>query len=171
MLSPDVEGGATITDDPDDSGGLTKWGITAQTWAVAQQRGLVLRGKPLEQATRSDASAIYLALYWIPVGADKFPRALSLVVFDAAVNMGVDQAAVLLQRVVKVEQDGVVGPDTVEAASRSPIETLLRFVSARLAAYEQIVQRHPVKAKYHNGWRVRCVRAVWAAARVAMVAA
>ena len=65
--------------------------------------------------------------------ADQLPGAVRYLVFDAAVNSGVGQAARWLQRAVKVKDDGVIGPMTLLAANQSNPEALVRrYLSQRL---------------------------------------
>jgi lysozyme family protein len=65
------------------------------------------------------AKAIYRKLYWDAVKADELPAAIRYAAFDAAVNSGVRQATLWLQRAVGVKDDGIIGPKTLEAAKMS----------------------------------------------------
>jgi len=156
------------TNDPDDAGGPTKWGITSKTWEEAIERGLVIRDKPLTAASRSHAETIFRALYWDPIRADDLWPPLALLVFDCAIHSGISQAALLLQRVLRVEEDAVVGPDTLAAARLRPRETAILFVSERLKFYQKLILQRPSQVKYANGWRTRAVASIWAAADLAL---
>ena len=118
------EGGATITDDPRDPGGLTKFGISQRAFPDLDIRSL----------TEADAAAIYRREYWDRVKCDSLPAHLRLPVFDMAVNMGVSRAITLLQRACGVVQDGLLGPNTIRAAERLP-EALARLCAERALAY------------------------------------
>lgn len=152
-----LEGGAAFTDDPDDPGGPTKWGVTAETWRQAKQEGII-QDKPLAEATRDDAEAIYFSMYWRRVGADRLPAPLNLCVFDAAVNQGVAAAARLLQRTLRLDQDGVIGAETLSAAAHATRETAIAFLSARLQAYDDTGRRTVSGMKFVDGWRRRVLR-------------
>lgn len=104
------EGG--FVDHPQDPGGATNFGITQR---VARANGYQgdMRSLPL-----STALAIYKKDYWDPIKADQLPDALRFHVFDAAVNSGPGQAVKWLQRAAGVNQDGLIGPQTISAASR-----------------------------------------------------
>jgi lysozyme family protein len=119
------EGG--YSDHAADPGGKTRYGVTE---AVAREVGYrgEMRELPLELAKR-----IYRERYWDAVKADQLPDAVRYLVFDAAVNSGVKQAARWLQRAVNVKDDGVIGPMTLLAANQSNPEALVRrYLSQRL---------------------------------------
>lgn len=89
------EGG--YCDNPKDPGGATKFGITEAVFeACHEARGLLRRaiGKPplVKTLTRQEAAHIYHTQYWKPIAGDSLPLGLAMVVFDIAVNMGVDRA-------------------------------------------------------------------------------
>lgn len=100
-----------FSDHPDDPGGKTRYGITE---AVARRVGYRgdMRELPLDLAKR-----IYKAEYWDAVRADEMPPAVRYVLFDAAVNSGVGQAARWLQNAAGVTPDGVIGPRTMAAVN------------------------------------------------------
>ena len=83
----------------------TKYGISAAAYPNLDIAGLTL----------DDAKAIYLRDYWERIAGEQLPPTLALLVFDAAVNNGVVRAARWLQEVAQVRQDGVVGPQTLDA--------------------------------------------------------
>lgn len=119
------EGG--FADHPDDPGGKTRYGITE---AVARRVGYRgdMRELPLDLAKR-----VYKAEYWDAVRADEMPPAVRYVLFDAAVNSGVGQAARWLQRALKVADDGVIGPKTLAAAQAADPQALkARLLAQRL---------------------------------------
>lgn len=119
------EGG--FVDHKDDPGGATRFGITE---AVAREVGYRgdMRDLPVALAAR-----IYRERYWDAVRAEQLPAEVRYVVFDAAVNSGVGQAARWLQRAVGVRDDGVIGPQTLAAVAQHNPEALTRrFLSQRL---------------------------------------
>ena len=96
---------------PMDPGAATNMGITE---AVARRVGYkgAMQDLPVDLAKR-----IYLEEYWTPVRADELPPAVRYAVFDAAVNSGVRQSVLWLQRALGVLDDGVLGPRTLAAAN------------------------------------------------------
>lgn len=97
---------------PSDPGGETMWGVTRK---VATQEGY---DGDMRHLPRETAKAIYRKRYWEPMHTDSLPDALKFTMFDAAVNSGVKQAVMWLQRAMDVGDDGVFGPLTLDAAKR-----------------------------------------------------
>ncbi len=119
------EGG--FVDHPSDPGGATNWGVTQ---AVARANGYTghMRDFPVDMA-----KAIYWRQYWVPIKADDLPPAIRYAVFDAAVNSGAKQAVKWLQRAIGVNDDGVVGPQTMTfARAANPDFVLRRMLGERL---------------------------------------
>lgn len=119
-----VEGG--YSDDPYDSGGQTKYGITL---AVARAYGYTdtIKDMPL-----SIAEAIYRKRYWDAMHLDTVDALYPSVaheLFDSAVNVGTGRAGTWLQRSLNVLNqsgslyadmvvDGIVGPVTIASLER-----------------------------------------------------
>ncbi len=83
----------------------SKFGVSAASYPTLDIAALTL----------GDAEGIYRRGYWNPIRGDDLPAPLALMVFDSAVNNGVDAAVRLLQASVGVAQDGVIGPATLAA--------------------------------------------------------
>ena len=119
-----AEGG--LVDDPSDPGGLTNFGISQRAYPSLNIR----------QLTLADAKALYRKDYWDRCSCDKLPEAIALVVFDAAVNQGVNAAIRMLQRSLNVKEDGVIGPATLAAAAaQTPSVIIAEMVARRSLAY------------------------------------
>jgi lysozyme family protein len=78
------EGG--YSNDPTDSGGETKYGISKRAHPNLDIANLTLE----------DAKDIYKKEYWDISGCDNLPEPFDMVVFDAAVNMGIGRSKTLL---------------------------------------------------------------------------
>lgn len=134
------EGGARITDDPDDPGGLTKWGISQRSFPSIDIRNL----------TEDGAKALFRSHYWARAKCDSFPAAVAIAVVDSGYNQGVRTAVSLLQEALRVEPDGIVGPNTIAAVNRKPPnEVVNEFLSRRALRYAD------GKAKFRRGWFMR----------------
>jgi lysozyme family protein len=141
-----LEGGGRLIED---QGGLTRWGISKRAHPEVDPRTL----------TRDQALAIYRAQYWLPIRADRLPRPLALLLFDAAVNLGPAQAVVLLQRVLDVPDDGAMGPVTLAAAHSIPLaELLARYSEIRMRWYQELADTKPHHRPSLYGWRLRTFR-------------
>lgn len=118
------EGG--YTNNPNDPGGETNWGITV---AVARENGYIGAMQDMDQSV---AKAIYEKKYWLPA-FDQLPYPIAFQVFDAAVNSGVGQAVRWLQRSIGVADDGKLGPVTLQAIQAvDPMKLVLLFNAERL---------------------------------------
>lgn len=141
----DVEG--IESDDPDDKGGLTRFGI-------AQNFNPDIDVSRLR--TRDKAILIYLTKYFYPAHCEDYPRWLAIAVFDASVNHGPTSAIKLLQQALRVKADGLVGPITIAAIeSRSPGSLIIDFLSYRALRYHQIAAKDASQQKYIRGWMRR----------------
>lgn len=76
---------------PNDKGGATNKGITQATYNI-YRKGNRKPTQDVKYITDSEVSEIYYKGYYEASGADKWDYKLSLVVFDTAVNMGVNRA-------------------------------------------------------------------------------
>lgn len=116
-----------FSDHKDDKGGATRFGITEE---VARRVGYKgdMRELPLDLAKQ-----IYKRDYWDAVKADQLPAGVRYAVFDAAVNSGVKQATLWLQRALGVADDGIIGPITLRAANAQNSDALrMRILAQRL---------------------------------------
>jgi lysozyme family protein len=147
---------------PSDPGGATKFGITRET--LSRVRGRPASVNDVRSLTEREAVSIYRRLYWDAVRAEELPPGLDLAVFDLAVNSGPVRAARMLQTVLGVEADGIVGPVTLEAAREAdPAETIRRLTRVRLGFLGRLAT-WPV---FGRGWRRRVLAVEQGALRLA----
>lgn len=155
------EGG--VSDDARDPGGLTKFGITQATLAIA--RGTEVRRADLLALTRAEAENIYRTLYWNKIAGDELPSGLDLAIFDFAVNSGPVRAVKTAQAVAGVRADGILGPLTRDRIANTDPATLVEGLhQARLAFLRSL----SVWRFFGNGWsrrndRVRKTALQWIA--------
>lgn len=102
----EIEGG--YVDHPDDPGGQTKFGISQHAYT----------GLNIAAITRKEAKQIYHKDYWVACCCEDLLPGLDWMVFDTAVNQGVVTAAKILQSVLRVTEDGIIGPVTMNALNR-----------------------------------------------------
>jgi len=134
------EGG--YSNDPNDPGGETKYGISKRAYPAVNIGALTL----------DQAAAIYRRDYWGPAGCDAVPDTLRMDLFDMAVNSGVKAAARCLQRAVGEDEDGVIGPHTLQAIQSMPAPRLLaRFAGERL----DFMTGLPAWSNFGKGWARR----------------
>jgi lysozyme family protein len=161
------EGG--YTNDPNDSGGETNWGLTV---AVARANGYT---GSMSSMTKPQALVIYKAKYYMQTGVYLIsPVSLKIAadVFDYGVNAGVGTAVMFLQKVLNlmnnqgkdyadVKVDGGCGPGTVAALKafltkrgQAEGETVLQKAlgGEEYAHYRDIATTNPTQEEYFYGW-------------------
>lgn len=123
------EGG--YSNDPGDPGGPTKYGITIWDARMYWRHGATaadVRSMPLDIAKQ-----IYHAKYWNAISGDDLPGGVDLAVFDYGVNSGIHRAAMVLQRLAGVVDDGKIGPLTLAAvATKHPADLVVAMCTERL---------------------------------------
>lgn len=134
------EGG--YVNNPNDPGGETKYGISKKAYPYLDIKNLTIE----------QAKEIYKKDYWDRCKCDFIPDALSLAVFDFAVNSGQNRAVRYLQRAARITIDGVAGNQTIGACNRIPTKYILEeYIKARL-----LYLRGLKTFKYFgNGWTAR----------------
>ena len=107
------EGG--LANNPNDRGGLTKYGISQRSYPDLD----------IESLTKDDARTIYKRDFWDKIQGDKLPNKTAFALFDFAVNSGPEEAVRRLQFALgpNLEIDGIMGPDTIKQAKARAVET------------------------------------------------
>lgn len=137
------EGG--YVNDPNDSGGQTKYGISKKAYPDLDIKNLTI----------AQAMEIYRKDYWDRCKCDYIPDALSVAVFDFAVNSGVKTAIKKLQIALGVKADGIIGNQTLGACNRLPVKKVLDdYMDLRL----DYLMSLPKWKYYGNGWEDRVER-------------
>ncbi len=112
------EGG--FVNNPLDRGGPTNFGITASELGRVRNLNRAASAAEVQALTRSEAVAIYKADY---IAAPKFASiadpGLRMIVVDSGVMHGVGRATKWLQQALGVAGDGQIGPETLDALSKT----------------------------------------------------
>ena len=146
--------------DPDDTGNYagsrlvgTNYGITPG--ALAAYKGVdvsEISQSDIKGLTEENAMEIYAQDYYYKPGYDKIKNDyLQENVVDMAVNAGAPRATRLLQSLAGVDEDGILGPQTLQAVNDSSINTN-DYSTERKRYYLDLVVNDPVKSKYLLGW-------------------
>ncbi|MXQ13850.1 glycoside hydrolase family 108 protein [Microvirga makkahensis] len=147
---------------PRDPGGATNHGITLET--LSRARGYPVSVGDIRALTAEEAAAIYRRFYWEAVRAEELPRGLDLALFDLAVNSGPMRAIMLLQKVLGVVADGLIGPVTLEAARRMDAVEAIRGLTRERLGFLSRLAIWPV---FGGGWRRRVLDVEQEAIRLA----
>lgn len=164
--------GDKFTNDPRDSGGPTKFGITQAE--LAAYRGHPVSAEDVEALTEGEARAIYRKRY---IDGPGFGAVLQLSprigfeLIDTGVNTGTARAAIFLQRSLNalnnggslypdVRVDGECGPGTLSALRTYLLRRGAEGEKVMLAAlnalqgefYIDLAERRPKDEAYAYGW-------------------
>ncbi|MDR1207945.1 MAG: hypothetical protein LBJ89_01180 [Holosporales bacterium] len=138
------EGG--FSDDSQDSGGVTKFGISQKSYPDLDIANL----------TKEQAIEIYQRDFWEPY--QYFDDRLATKVFDLSVNMGQKRAVQILQRALqclgaKLVDDGVLGPMTKQAVDLANVDMLLTAIKSEAAGvYRNLAATNTNQNKFLKGW-------------------
>ena len=130
-----------------DPGGMTNLGVTKRVWE--EWVGHDVDEKQMRALTPALVAPLYKKKYWDRVRGDDLPTGLDMAVFDFAVNSGVGRAAKLLQDVLGVTQDGVIGPQTLAKAIVKDSSQLIADCNAKRLAFLQALQHWDT---FGRGW-------------------
>ncbi|KZL17614.1 putative Peptidoglycan domain protein [Pseudovibrio axinellae] len=150
-----IEGGFANRSRKADPGGPTNLGITKRT--LEAWRGRAVSMEEVKCLGREEALKIYRAQYWDTVRGDELPRGLDFAVFDCAVNSGPVRAVKILQKILKVKVDGVLGVLTLAAVKAHSATVLINLFSVARLEFMKRLRNWPYNK---NGWsrRVRHVQ-------------
>lgn len=143
------EGG--FSNHPKDPGGATMKGVTLETYRL-YKKNQHLTAEDLKKITNEELRDIYYRRYWNAVKGDDLPSGVDYCVFDCAVNSGPGRATKLLQEVIGVKSDGVIGPITLAAIkSTDPVELIHKYTDKRIQFWRSL----PTFETFGKGWVAR----------------
>ena len=147
-----IEGG--YSDNPNDKGGKTKYGITE---AVARAFGYKghMRDLPLPVAKE-----IYQKKFWSPFFDELKSELLAFHLFDATVNHGYGNMSKILQRAINalhpgdpLKVDGFAGKVTFDLAKKTNQERVFYLFNAyRAKFYLDLIEKRPSDEEFVFGW-------------------
>lgn len=135
------------TFDPVDPGGETKFGISKKSYPSLDIKNL----------TVDQAKDIYKTDYWQVCHCDELPSPFAISVFDMAVNQGTGKAKRLLQIILGVDVDGIIGQKTIAAAFKADVTKLKRFLAMRIAEYIKTILENPSLNVFSVNWSYRVI--------------
>lgn len=142
------EGG--FVNNPKDPGGMTNLGVTRHVWEG--WIGHPVTDRDMRCLMPSDVRPLYMAKYWDMNKCGDLPNGIDLVVFDTSVNSGVTRAARILQQVLQLDDDGIIGPKTLHGASTVDAKGIIEaYCDTRIAFLKSLgTWRY-----FGNGWSAR----------------
>lgn len=150
------EGG--FADHPDDRGGATSRGMTAEGWH--EHAGVWLTGRQLAALPDEAILRGHVDLAASKSGFDRLadwrPR---LVAMDWAMHSGRGTAVRHLQRIIGADDDGVFGPQTDQRANSADPEWLAaRLLAVREHFLIELIHHDSSQRTFVLGWWDRCAR-------------
>lgn len=135
------EGG--YVNDENDPGGETNFGISKRAYP----------GLDIKNIRKGHAKLIYEKDYWNACRCSGLPKNIRLMVFDCSVNMGTDRASRFLQMAVGADNDGIVGPQTLNSVevfcqNYGHEKLIVKYAKLRIMSYSRI-KNFKI---YGNGW-------------------
>ena len=142
------EGG--FVNHPKDPGGMTNLGVTKRVWD--EWTGGNADEIEMRSLTPEKVAPLYKKRYWDAVKGNDLPSGLDVCVFDCAVNSGVSRAVRILQRILGVKDDGIIGPVTIAATTAIPVDDLIeRYTKER----QDFLESLPTFSTFGKGWTTR----------------
>jgi len=159
------------SEDPADPGGATNYGISLR---FLRQLGDTdgdgfaegdldhdhdVDAKDVQAMSVADAAKWYRESFWIPgqIGLISDQRVANKA-FDLAVNVGLHQAGILVQRALAavgqpVKVDGAIGARTLNATNQAHPRELLAALRAETAGYyRSVALARPALMRFLRGW-------------------
>tara|TARA_Y100001973_G_C5208904_1_gene343817 strand:+ start:11325 stop:11870 length:546 start_codon:yes stop_codon:yes gene_type:complete len=131
--------------------GSTNFGVTAKVWAAYTKKPAPI--EVMQGLSHDLVAPLYKTEYWDKCKCSSITLSgVDFYVFDIAVNSGVSRASKMLQKIISVKEDGIIGIKTLEKLnSQDAKEIIHKLYAAREAFYK--------KAKgfqhYGKGWLKR----------------
>lgn len=155
--------GRTYTNDPNDFGGPTKFGITKRTYQDFFARMVI--DSEIENMSEATAKQIYAALYWGRLRCGDIQNlGIAICIFDSAVLYGNSTSALLAQESLvqcgaSIKFDGVLGDKSIESINVvSGAAFINAFNGLVLERIDTVIAAHPSDEKYRTGWTRRANR-------------
>lgn len=156
--------GEKYTNDPDDSGGPTKFGITLRAYQ-GFKTDPTLTAKDIENLTLPQAEEFYYHIFWAPLQGDRIAiESVAISLFDSAVLYGPVTASLLLQKALDslgfaLKEDGLLGDKSIAALNGTQPQSLIKsFHSALTLHIDDVCRTYPKNEKYRDGWQARADR-------------
>lgn len=167
--------GSEFTDDPDDPGGATRWGVdlrmlkgmtTPMDQAALEMLGIrqPVTRSTIVNLTERQAKGVYKHQVWDRLGCALFQLPVAVFLFDSGVLHGSSAATKFIQRAHNtlrpdnpLKVDGRLGPMTRQAImSDDPRKLAVAALDKRYQWYREHVKVAPSHKKFLRGWQNRC---------------
>jgi len=153
-----LEGG--YVNHPNDRGGPTKYGVILSVW---REHGHDKDGdgdidaEDIKKLSEADAKGIAKKIFWDYFMGDQIVNeSVAQFIVDWGFNSGRKTVAKIIQRILGVSADGIVGPVTLRAINEFDQEKLFNTIKIERQVFlNNIVKRRPDQIVFYNGWMNR----------------
>lgn len=136
-----INGG--LTNDPYDSGGTTKWGISQKAFPNLDVKALTLE----------DAKGLYFHHYYSLLFEQIDSVLVVFKIVDMSILMGRITAIRLIQKVIEVPADGHIGPVTIKALNaRREADIVNAYENILKQRINYLVVKRPTYKRFKKGW-------------------
>ena len=146
-------------DHPNDPGGVTMYGVSLMflkeldLWEGDIDGDGDIDRDDVLAVTKDTARDIFRRHFWDRPRAGEMPPLVAVCFYDFAVNAGVPRAARMLQGLLRVGVDGIVGRNTLTAAaSCNQRELASLMLLEREQWYRSLAAQKPKSAAFLRGW-------------------
>lgn len=149
-----------FVNNPKDKGGPTKYGVILSTW---KEYGHDKDGdgdidvEDIKKLSEDDAKWIAKKIFWDYFNADFIlNESVAEFIVDWGYNSGRKTVAKIVQRLVNVENDGIVGVQTLNAINCADQERLFNLLKIERKIFlNNIIKRKPDQIVFYDGWMNR----------------
>ena len=136
--------------DLDDPGKATKYGISKKAYPNLD----------IKELTLVQAKEIYKKDYWNKIQGDNIPdQFIANLLLDSAINLGVKRSVKLLQIILGVKVDGILGKITMHMLERfDPYVLVNRYKLDRIKYYTDLCKGNKELNKYLLSWINRVLK-------------
>lgn len=155
--------GDQYVDNPSDSGGPTKFGVTEKMYS--RYLGRLVTVNEMQFLTKEDVGPFYEKVYWNPIWGDRILSCpMAIAIFDTAVLYGVQKAVKFAQFSIDecglhVSMDGIMGEQTIELLNKVEKQNfILELYNQIRNRINEVVDLNPKNEVFRRGWSDRANR-------------
>ncbi len=131
---------------PNDRGGETKFGISSRWYP----------GEDIKNLTQERANMILFRDYWKNTKIYQLPDEMADIVLDDSIVQGQPTAIKNLQRALEIADDGIIGPNTLNAIKNTDYKILKeKFIENVKKIEEQYLNNDPSQRVFEKGHQNR----------------
>lgn len=138
------EGGDKLHNVSGDSGGWTKFGISYNN-----NKKHFKSLEDFKNMTFEKASEVAYDNYYKPLHLESVQEESKAMLFDIAFNMGVKRAIILAQRALNINDDGIIGKQTLSSFTQL---CKIKLYDQRVKYFNAIVKSNSSQSKFLKGW-------------------